>query len=148
MVALSLAVGCGCAWKLQDICTLLDPFREFCAILLKERCLLLQPFEDKCSEGVPIDGLSMTLFVKDFCYQVLGRATHGRRATSVADAILAEVEVSVLRVPSMSERLFSGFEVALDDVQVVQVLARQDDFGGVGPATVLTETTRTVKKEE
>ena len=44
------------------------------------------------SEPLPVDGLFTTLCVQGFCYQVLGLATHGRRAINVADAIFAEVD--------------------------------------------------------
>ena len=87
----------------------------------------------------------MTPFVKDFCHQVLWRVAHGRRAIIVADAILGEVVVCGLHVSLHVEENALGFEVVVDDVQMVKVFDRLQDFGSVGSATVLTETTHTVQ---
>ena len=41
-----------------------------------------------------------------------------------------------------------GFEVAVDDVQVVKVFDREEGFRRVGPAAVLTEKTRMARRED
>ena len=62
--------------------------------------------------------------------------------------ILPEIEVCELHVSFHVEENVHGFEVAVGDVQVVKVFDRQEDFRSVGPAAVLTRTTRMTKMGE
>ena len=70
----------------------------------------------------------MSLVLKDFWRQVLGRTTEGESSIfyGFGESEICEFEVAV----STDENVFR-FEVAVDDVAGVEILENEDDVGGV-----------------
>ena len=114
--------------ELQDICTLVDPSKR---VLCDPCCRTVSaPSAFRRQVLRAVYGLSMALCVNDFWYQVYGMPH-------------MDVVSQLSLKPSLEKVL--GFEVVVDDVHMVKEFGRQENFGCVGLATVLAETTRDVQ---
>mmetsp|Transcript_10300 Transcript_10300/g.23534 ORF Transcript_10300/g.23534 Transcript_10300/m.23534 type:complete len:208 (-) Transcript_10300:615-1238(-) len=70
----------------------------------------------------------MPLLQQDLRCHVVGRANHAKSAIIVALVILAVTKVGEANVTFVVEEDVFGLEVPVDDVHLVKILERQDDF--------------------
>ena len=83
---------------------------------------------DEHAECPPVDGLVVALAENDLGRQVLGRAAQCPRAALDA---LGEAEVGHLQVAVLVDKQVLGLQIAIQDLQVVQVLEREHDLRAV-----------------
>lgn len=94
-------------------------------------------FVDHAAEGPVVCGLCVTLGSDDFRREVLRGATHcerlvGRLAVGqLAGQSLREAEIDHFDIPLVVQQQVFGFEISVGDAQIVNVLKRQNDVGGI-----------------
>lgn len=83
------------------------------------------------TKSPPVDTLGVAVAGQQLGCEVLRRAAEGVGRLGCAHVKLAEAEVAQCNVARVVEENVLGLEVAVHDVEAVQVLEREQELGGV-----------------
>ena len=116
-------------------------------IFIAERRLTDDHLIDEDPKSPPVDGFGMTLVEKDFRGDVF-RSTAESVGTRTRFDDLGETEIGELGVTVGQHKKIFGLEIAMDDVQGVDVLERLGDVTGVELGLFIVELTFATKMRE